>query len=376
MRIGIVVGEKSGDELGAGLILELKKTYPQMKFEGILGPKLIKLGGDKWASSEELSLMGIFEPLKALPRLLLLRRKITKRWIDNPPDVFIGVDAPEFNIDLEIQLKKVGIKTLHYVSPSIWAWRKNRIKKIKKAVDRILCILPFEENIYREHNISAKFVGHPLAESMPYQLKKIDMRKKFNISANNLIAVLPGSRKNEVLSLGSIFVKAAKLFSNNQDDIFFIAPMASEDLSIEFKKIIDKEGMNERFLVVEGNSHECIIASDLVLASSGTSVLESALLNRPAVAAYKVSSLSYFFLNILVKTKYFTLPNILLDDHIIPEYIQNNLDEYKLYKAMFNILNNREYSDYISPKYTRIRQMLSRDANRLAAAEVLKLYGE
>ena len=376
MRIGIVVGEKSGDELGAGLIQELKKTYPQIKFEGILGPKLIKLGGEEWASSEELSMMGIFEPLKALPRLLLLRRDIIKRWIDSPPDVFIGVDAPEFNIDLEIQLKKIGIKTLHYVSPSIWAWRKNRIKKIKKAVDRILCILPFEENIYREHNISVKYVGHPLAESMPHQLKKIDMRKKFNISANNLIAVLPGSRKNEVLRLGSFFVKTAKLFTKNQDDIFFIAPMASGDLSIEFKKIIDKECMNEHFLVIEGNSHECMIASDVVLASSGTSVLEAALLSRPAVAAYKVSSLSYFFLNILVKTKYFTLPNILLDDQIIPEYIQNNLDEHKLYKAIFNILNNQEYSDYITPKYTRIREMLSRNANRLAAAEVLKLYGK
>ena len=374
MRIGIVVGEKSGDELGVGLIQELKKTYPQIKFEGILGPKLIKLGGDKWAFSEELSMMGIFEPLKALPRLLLLRRDIINRWADDPPDVFIGVDAPEFNIDLEIQLKKIGIKTLHYVSPSIWAWRKNRIKKIKKAVDKILCILPFEEKIYKEHNISVKYVGHPLAESMPYQLEKIDMRKKFNISANNLIAVLPGSRKNEVLRLGSFFVKTAKLFTNNQDDIFFIAPMASEDLSIEFKKIIDKECMNEHFLVVEGNSHECMIASDVVLASSGTSVLESFLLNRPAVAAYKVSSLSYFFLNILVKTKYFTLPNILLDDQIIPEYIQNNLDEHKLYKAIFNILNNQEYSDYIKPKYTRIREMLSRNANRLAAAEVLKLY--
>ena len=376
MRIGIVVGEKSGDELGAGLIQELKKTYPQIKFEGILGPKLIKLGGEEWASSEELSMMGIFEPLKALPRLLLLRRDIIKRWVDSPPDVFIGVDAPEFNIDLEIQLKKIGIKTLHYVSPSIWAWRKNRIKKIKKAVDKILCILPFEESIYREHNISAKYVGHPLAESMPHQIKKIDMRKKFNISANNLIAVLPGSRKNEVLRLGSFFVKTAKLFTKNQDDIFFIAPMASEDLSIEFKKIIDKECMNEHFLVIEGNSHECMIASDVVLASSGTSVLEAALLSRPAVAAYKVSSLSYFFLNILVKTKYFTLPNILLDDQIIPEYIQNNLDEHKLYKAIFNILNNQEYSDYITPKYTRIREMLSRNANRLAAAEVLKLYGK
>ena len=376
MRIGIVVGEKSGDELGVGLIQELKKTYPQIKFEGILGPKLIKLGGEEWASSEELSMMGIFEPLKALPRLLLLRRDIIKRWVDSPPDVFIGVDAPEFNIDLEIQLKKIGIKTLHYVSPSIWAWRKNRIKKIKKAVDRILCILPFEENIYREHNISVKYVGHPLAESMPHQLKKIDMRKKFNISANNLIAVLPGSRKNEVLRLGSFFVKTAKLFTKNQDDIFFIAPMASGDLSIEFKKIIDKECMNEHFLVIEGNSHECMIASDVVLASSGTSVLEAALLSRPAVAAYKVSSLSYFFLNILVKTKYFTLPNILLDDQIIPEYIQNNLDEHKLYKAIFNILNNQEYSDYITPKYARIREMLSRNANRLAAAEVLKLYGK
>ena len=376
MRIGIVVGEKSGDELGAGLIQELKKTYPQIKFEGILGPKLIKLGGEEWASSEELSMMGIFEPLKALPRLLLLRRDLIKRWVDSPPDVFIGVDAPEFNIDLEIQLKKIGIKTLHYVSPSIWAWRKNRIKKIKKAVDRILCILPFEENIYREHNISVKYVGHPLAESMPHQLKKIDMRKKFNISANNLIAVLPGSRKNEVSRLGSFFVKTAKLFTKKQDDIFFIAPMASGDLSIEFKKIIDKECMNEHFLVIEGNSHECMIASDVVLASSGTSVLEAALLSRPAVAAYKVSSLSYFFLNILVKTKYFTLPNILLDDQIIPEYIQNNLDEHKLYKAIFNILNNQEYSDYITPKYTRIREMLSRNANRLAAAEVLKLYGK
>ena len=374
MKIGIVVGEKSGDNLGAGLFEELKKLTPNVTIEGIIGPKLLELGGDQWASYEELSLMGIIEPLKALPRLIKLRKSLTDRWINNPPDIFIGVDAPEFNLTLEKNLKKAGIKTIHYVSPSIWAWRKNRVKKIKKSVDKMLCILPFEPLIYEKHKIPAKYIGHPLAETIPYNLNKENIRVGLGVKASILVAILPGSRVNEIHQLGPIFVKTAKLMRRSNNNISFIAPMASNDIKKIFKSIVNEYEMGKYFSISEKNKfYESIIASDLVMSASGTAVLESALLERPTIAAYKVSSPSYFIMKALVKTKYFTLPNILLEENLIPEYIQN-FDENDLYLKAFQILSEEKLRESMVLNMKKIRNILSKNANCQAAQEVVNLH--
>ena len=374
MKIGIVVGEKSGDNLGAGLFEEIKKLLPDATIEGIIGPKLSELGGDQWASYNELSFMGIIEPLKALPRLIRLRKQLTCRWINDPPDIFIGVDAPEFNLTLEKNLKKAGIKTIHYVSPSIWAWRENRVKKIKKSVDRMLCILPFEPLIYEKYQIPAKYIGHPLAETIPYHLNKEIIKDGLGVRASKLIAILPGSRVNEVRQLGPIFVKTAKLMRKSNNNIFFIAPMASNAIKTIFKSIVNEYEMGEYFSISEKNKfYESIIASDLVISASGTAVLESALLERPTIAAYKVSSPSYFIMKALVKTKYFTLPNILLEENLIPEYIQN-FDENDLYKKAFQILSEEKLRQSMVLKMKKIRNILSKNANTQAAHELVNLH--
>ena len=374
MKIGIVVGEKSGDNLGAGLFEELKKLIPNATVEGIIGPKLLKLGGDQWASYEELSIMGIIEPLKALSRLIKLRKSLTDRWISDPPDIFIGVDAPEFNLTLEKNLKKAGIKTIHYVSPSIWAWRKNRVKKIKKSVDKMLCILPFEPLIYEKHKIPAKYIGHPLAETIPYNLNKENIRVGLGVKASILVAILPGSRVNEIHQLGPIFVKTAKLMRRSNNNISFIAPMASNDIKKIFKSIVNEYEMGKYFSISEKNKfYESIIASDLVMSASGTAVLESALLERPTIAAYKVSSPSYFIMKALVKTKYFTLPNILLEENLIPEYIQN-FDENDLHQKAFQILSEEKLRESMVLNMKKIRNILSKNANCQAAQEVVNLH--
>ena len=374
MKIGIVVGEKSGDNLGAGLFSELKKLIPNVTVEGIIGPKLLELGGDQWASYDELSFMGIIEPLKALPRLIKLRKNLTDRWINDPPDVFIGVDAPEFNLTLEKNLKKAGIKTVHYVSPSIWAWRKNRVKKIKKSVDKMLCILPFEPLIYEKYKIPAKYIGHPLADTIPFDLNKEKTRDGLGVTTRILVAILPGSRVNEIHQLAPIFVKTAKLMSQSNNNISFIAPMASSDIKKIFNDIVDEYEMRKYFSICEKNKfYESIVASDMVISASGTAVLESALLERPTIAAYKVSTSSYVIMKKLIKTKYFTLPNILLEENLIPEYIQN-FDENDLYQKAFQILSDEKLRESMVLKLKKIRKILSKNANYQAAHEVVNLH--
>ena len=374
MKIGIVVGEKSGDNLGAGLFSELKKLIPNVTVEGIIGPKLLELGGDQWASYDELSFMGIIEPLKALPRLIKLRKNLTDRWINDPPDVFIGVDAPEFNLTLEKNLKKAGIKTVHYVSPSIWAWRKNRVKKIKKSVDKMLCILPFEPLIYEKYKIPAKYIGHPLADTIPFDLNKEKTRDGLGVTTRILVAILPGSRVNEIHQLAPIFVKTAKLMSQSNNNISFIAPMASSDIKKIFNDIVDEYEMRKYFSICEKNKfYESIVASDMVISASGTAVLESALLERPTIAAYKVSTSSYFVMKALVKTKYFTLPNILLKKNLIPEYIQN-FDENDLHQKAFQILSEEKLREAMVRDMKKIRNILSKNANCRAAHEVVNLH--
>ena len=374
MRIGIVAGEASGDSLGAGLMNEMINLYPDIRFEGIFGPKMEKITGNiGWASSEELSVMGVLEPLKILPKLLRLRGTLVKRWSENPPDIFIGIDAPEFNLSLEKKLHKRGIKTVHYVSPSIWAWRKNRIKTIRKSVDKVLCLLPFEPDLYHAYGVPAVFVGHPLVKKLPYEMKKYTARKKLQIPSETVIAVLPGSRLSEIKKLGPIFARVAKLIVSQNKKISFVSPMASQSTYDQFENILLSNNIRSAFNVIKGYSHEAMIAADIVLLASGTAALESALLFKPTVAAYKVSALSYFILNKLVKTSYFTLPNILLNKEIIPEFIQNKASDINLFDSISECLYNKHYQQNMINNFTQLKSQLDADTDKLAASEVLKL---
>lgn len=374
MRIGIVAGETSGDSLGAGLMRELKSFNSDIIFEGIFGPKMEKIAGDKgWASAEELSVMGILEPLKILPKLIYLRNTLIRRWSANPPDVFIGIDAPEFNLTLEKKLHKRGVKTVHYVSPSIWAWRKNRIKKIQKSVDKVLCLLPFEANLYHAHNIPAVFVGHPLAKKLPYDIKKSAARENLEISSETVIAMLPGSRSSEIEKLGPVFARVAKLVITQDKKISFVSPMVSQSAYDQFEDILESNHIRNAFRIIKGNSYEAMIASDLVLLASGTAALESSLLLRPTIAAYKLSSLSYFILNKLVSTPFFTLPNILLGKEVIPEFIQNNASDTKIFKSICRYLYDINHQQNMVNNFVKLKSLLDADTDKLAASEVLKL---
>ncbi|MFM1593341.1 MAG: lipid-A-disaccharide synthase [Woeseiaceae bacterium] len=373
MRIGLVTGEASGDSLGAGLMREILKIHPGTIFEGIFGPKMQKIGGDCWAMSDELSVMGIIEPIKRMPRLLSLRKKILKKWLEHPPDVFIGIDSPDFNLALEEKLRSNGITTVHYVSPSIWAWRANRIKKIRKAADKVLCLLPFEPDLYKNHGIPAVFVGHPLAKNLPYELERKTVRDEFKLPPGIIIAVLPGSRSSEIANLGPIFANVAKLLISKYKDISFVAPMSSPETYNQFEQCLNENCIREAFVLVKGHSHEMMVASNLVLLASGTAALESALLCRPTIAAYKLSMLSFFILNKLVKIDLFTLPNILLKKEIIPEFIQNEASVENLNKTICDFLNNQHDKEFIRNDSVLLKSKLNLDTDKLAATEVLEL---
>ncbi|MFQ3333647.1 MAG: lipid-A-disaccharide synthase [Woeseiaceae bacterium] len=373
MRIGLVAGEASGDSLGSGLMREILKIHPDASFEGIFGPKMEKIGGKSWATSSELSVMGIIEPIKRLPHLIWLRKRILKKWLQRPPDVFIGIDSPDFNLTLEEKLRSNGITTVHYVSPSIWAWRPNRIKKIRRCADKVLCLLPFEPDLYKKHEISAVFVGHPAANTLPYDLESSAVRDKFELPSGTIIAILPGSRSSEIENLGPIFADVAKLLIDRYEGISFVSPMSSPGIYNQFEKFLIDNNIRDHFLLVKGYSHEMIVASNIVLLASGTAALESALLCRPTIAAYKVSKLSYFILNKLIKIDSFTLPNILLDKKIIPEFIQNEASVENLNKAICEHLDNPSYKEMITDDFMLLRSKLNLDTDKLAALEVLEL---
>ena len=371
MRIGLVAGEASGDSLGSGLMREILKIHPDASFEGIFGPKMEKIGGKSWATSSELSVMGIIEPIKRLPHLIWLRKRILKKWLQRPPDVFIGIDSPDFNLTLEEKLRSNGITTVHYVSPSIWAWRPNRIKKIRRCADKVLCLLPFEPDLYKKHEISAVFVGHPAANTLPYDLESSAVRDKFELPSGTIIAILPGSRSSEIENLGPIFADVAKLLIDRYEGISFVSPMSSPGIYNQFEKFLIDNNIRDHFLLVKGYSHEMIVASNIVLLASGTAALESALLCRPTIAAYKVSKLSYFILNKLIKIA--NQANILLDKKIIPEFIQNEASVENLNKAICEHLDNPSYKEMITDDFMLLRSKLNLDTDKLAALEVLEL---
>ncbi len=375
MKIGLVAGEASGDLLGAGLIRALRELEPEATFEGVAGPAMLAAGCDQWEPSESLAVMGLVEPLAHLPRLLRLRKELLNRWRESPPDVFVGIDAPDFNLGLEKKLRREGVRTAHYVSPSIWAWRPGRVKVIREAADRVLCILPFEKPLYDQHGVDAVFVGHPKADELPAVVDAYPARRSLGIDADEVVAVLPGSRVGEVSRLGDTFAATAKLLAGARPGIRFVTPLATPQLRTMVEKQLADAGVADLFTLLDGDSRTAMMAADVVLLASGTAVLEAALLGRPAVAAYRVAPVTWAIGKAfrLVKVRYFTLPNLLTDSPLVPEFIQDGVDPPTLSAAVAELLDDPTRRRFISDEFAKLRTELALDADRRAAESVFEL---
>ena len=375
MKFGLVAGEASGDALGAGLIRALREMIPDATFEGVAGPEMVAAGCEQWEPSDSLAVMGLIEPLRHIPRLLRLRRRLARRWITSPPDVFIGIDAPDFNLGLEKKLRKAGVRTAHYVSPSIWAWRAGRGKKVRKAADTVLCILPFEPPLYEALGVNAVFVGHPKASAAPEVVDTAAARAELGLAADEVVAVMPGSRGGEVQRLGATFAEAAAEISRARPGTRFVTPLASPKLRPLFEAQLAEAGVTDLFTLVEGRSQAAMSAADVVLQASGTAVLEAALLRKPAVAAYRLAPLTYWLgMNVFrIKLTHYTLPNLLTEDPLVPEYMQHDAQPGPIAQGVLALLDDPARRRAISERFDRLRQELALDADQRAAEAVIAL---
>jgi lipid-A-disaccharide synthase len=375
MKFGLVAGEASGDLLGAGLIRALREQIPGATFEGVAGPAMVAAGCEQWEPADSLAVMGLVEPLRHIPRLLRLRRELVRRWIASPPDVFIGIDAPDFNLGLECKLRQAGIRTAHYVSPSIWAWRAGRVRKIRKAANTVLCILPFEPPLYEKHGVHAVFVGHPKAHEAPEHVDQEGARQALGLGADAVVAVMPGSRRGEVQRLGSILANAASRIVVARPDAQFVTPLASPRLRPLFEQQLVEAGMIDRFMLVDGQSQVVMAAADVVLQASGTAVLEAALLRKPAVAAYRLSPLTYLIIRYLLRVNmaHYTLPNLLAGEALVPEFMQGDARPGAIAAAVLEFLDDPDRRHDVAERFDRLRRELALDADQRAAAAVIEL---
>jgi lipid-A-disaccharide synthase len=377
MRIGLVAGETSGDLLGAGLIKELTALAPAARFEGVAGPAMQAEGCEAWESSEALAVMGLIEPLREIPRLLRLRRMLLQRWTEAPPDVFVGIDAPDFNLGLEVRLRDRGIRTAHYVSPSVWAWRQGRVRKIAMAADKVLCLLPFEKAFYDEHDVAAEFVGHPLADRTPPDLDPLRARSTLGINADRVVAVLPGSRVTEVSRLGPVFASACARLAASDPDLGFVAPMTTGNIRELYSAQLKAAGIEAAFTLTDGDAQTVMAAADVVLLASGTATLQAALLGRPMVAAYRIAPLTYAIMKYLklLKVPHFTLPNLLTAEPLVPEYLQDAANPQALADAVSGLLQDPVRRAAIAGEFADLRTALALGADKRAAEAVLALAG-
>jgi lipid-A-disaccharide synthase len=338
VRLGVLAGEASGDILGAPVLAALRARFPDLVIEGIGGPLMEAQGLRSLFSMERLSVMGLVEPLKRLPELLRIRRAVLKHFSANPPDLFLGIDSPDFNLRLELQLRARGVTTAHLVSPSVWAWRQGRVHKIKRAVDLMLCLFPFETAIFTRHGIPAQFVGHPLADEIAPQPDRGAARRALGLPAGaRVLALLPGSRAAELRLLAPVFLQAAALLRQDDPGLGLVLPAASAARLAELEQLLAGYGSLDVRLV-PGRSREVMAAADAVLLASGTATLEAALLKRPMVVAYRTGALNWLALRLLVKTPYAALPNILAGRALVPELLQGEATAPALAAALRPLL--------------------------------------
>jgi lipid-A-disaccharide synthase len=374
MKIGLVAGEASGDLLGAGLIRAVRERIPEATFEGVAGPAMVEAGCEPWANADELAVFGLIEPLVHIPKLLQLRRSLVARWTASPPDVFVGIDAPDFNLGLEKKLRRNKIPTAHYVSPSVWVWRAGRIKTVRKAADRVLCILPFEKKIYDDAGVDAVFVGHPKATSLPVDIDLTSVREMLDIGQGPVVAVLPGSRVSEVTRLGPVFMRAAAMLAKQREDLHFVTPVASPELRPLVESQVSDTGVGDRFRLIDGDSIEAMSAADVVMLASGTAALESALLGKPTVAAYAIGKLSAAIARMIgLRTEYFTIPNIIAGQELIPEFIQEDMRADSLAQSVWDLLEDADRREALRHRFAKLREELALGADDRAADAVIEL---
>ena len=376
-RIFIIAGETSGDRLAAGLIKAAHAIQPDVEFQGVAGPEMVSAGCTPWRDSSELAVMGIFEVLRDLPRLRRLMADLEERILRNPPDVFVGVDAPEFNLRLERRLRIAGISTVHYVSPQVWAWRPGRVKALRAACDLVLCLLPFEAVSLERHGIAAQFIGHPLADEIPDQVNPTVAREALGLGPGPVVGLLPGSRLGEVKRLGLPFVQAAAWLTNRAAGIQFVVPMVSDATRNLFERCWADHGPTAPPLVLNGRAREVMAAADVVLTASGTATLEAMLVGRPMVAAYRISALTFLLIRSfrLVKVPYFSLPNLLAGQQLVPEYLQSEVTGPALGAAVLEFIEAPEHGAAMLAKFGELHEQLRRSASRRAATAVLEIAG-
>jgi lipid-A-disaccharide synthase len=378
LRVGIVAGESSGDTLGAALIGALRARAPQVECFGVAGPKMIAAGCEAWASSEELAMMGFTEPLRHLPRLLKLRSMLTSRFGALRPDVFVGIDAPAFNLGLEKRLKARGLKTVQYVSPQVWAWRQGRVRTMSQACDLVLCLLPFETDFYSQHGVQAVFVGHPLADQIPLEVDRQAARRELKMdSQGTVVALLPGSRMGEVERLGADFASAAAWIASRRPDIRFVAPMASARVRAAFERQVAAlpSASAVAITVLDGQAQRVLAAADAVIVASGTATLETLLSGRPMVVAYRLSAVTAFLLRTLglVKVPYFSQPNLLVGRRLVPEFLQEEVNGAALGAALLHEIEDPRHVSELSREFRKVHELLRRGGAERAAAAVLDL---
>ncbi len=374
MKIGIIAGELSGDILGAGLLSVLRESHPSLEAVGVGGPLMMQQGFRSLYDIEGLSVMGFVDPLLRLPELLKMRHGLIDHFKKNPPDVFIGIDAPDFNLGIERELHDAGIPTVHYVSPSVWAWRKRRIHKIKKCVDLMLTLLPFEADFYRTHQVPVQFVGHPLADSIPFEPDQSAARDRLGLGNNRTyIAILPGSRKKELQYLAETFILAAQKMLQEKPAIQFITSSANAARDADMRTACARLAPLLPIHFFMNQTHDVLAASNLVLATSGTVTLEAMLFKRPMVIAYRMAAFNYWIAKKLVKIPFIGLPNLLENTLLIPEFIQDAATPEALSAALMDFLDHPEKIDALQKTFLSWHQTLRCNANKTAAKAVLHL---
>jgi len=374
LRIGILAGESSGDILGAGLMQALKSQYPEIAFEGIGGELMTAQGLQSMVPMERLSVMGLIEPLKRLPELLRIRKQVIHYFLKQQPDVFIGIDSPDFNLNIEKRLKQAGITTVHYVSPSVWAWRSKRIHKIAQAVDLMLTLFPFEKPVYEKHNVAVHCVGHPLADLIPLEVDKVSAREALGISASaQVLALLPGSRGGEVSRLAPVFLECASLCLQHWPQLQFVIPCANVARREQIENLVSDSFQNLPVKLIDGRSREVMAAADAILIASGTATLEALLLKKPMLVCYKMSALSYALISRMLKVPYFSLPNLLAGKKLVEERVQGEVNAEDLLQSLKSLLEDENKQEQVNLEYLKIHQSLRKNANASAAEAVLNL---
>jgi lipid-A-disaccharide synthase len=375
--IVLCAGEASGDQLGAGLIHQLRASRPELRFVGIGGPAMRAAGMEIWWEAQELAVMGLVEVLRHLPRLLRLRAEFLRRIAALGPAMYIGIDAPDFNLAVERRLKQKGMRTVHYVSPSIWAWRQQRARKIGRSADRVLCLFPFEPPLYQRHGVDARFVGHPFADEMPLEVDRTKARWSLGAidAETTLLALVPGSRRGEIERLAPDFLATARLLMQQRPGLRTLVAAANEAIADRLRDLLGAKAAASRWQIVVGQMRQVLAASDVVLVASGTATLETALSQRPMVVAYRLAPLTYWIVKTfgVLKVQNYSLPNVLAGRRLVEEISQDQVRAEVLAPALEHWLDNPSAVKVLQQEFARMHNELRRDASAQAAAAVLEL---